>query len=76
MNKLPFEKIKRKILGKKESTTDEIKGCKPEKRPVEELINYGVVNIDKPKGPTSHQVSDYVQRILGIKKAGHSGTLE
>lgn len=43
---------------------------------VEELINYGIVNIDKPSGPTSHQVADFVQKILGIKKAGHSGTLD
>lgn len=51
-------------------------GKPPEERTPEELINYSIVNIDKPKGPTSHQVSDYVQRILGIAKAGHSGTLD
>src|SRR3989338_9748993 len=75
-NKLPFERIKRKILVKKEAKTDEKYGCRPEERKTEEIINYGVVNVDKPKGPTSHQVSDYVQRILGLKKAGHSGTLD
>src|SRR3989344_5778449 len=48
----------------------------PEERTPEELINYSIVNIDKPKGPSSHQVSDYVQKILGIDKAGHSGTLD
>ncbi len=48
----------------------------PQKRSIEKLINYGIVNLDKPKGPTSHQVSDFVQKILGIKKAGHSGTLD
>jgi len=52
MSKLPFEKIQRKILVKKESTTDKTKGCRPEERSVEELISYGIVNIDKPKGPT------------------------
>src|SRR3989344_8226839 len=51
-------------------------GKRPEERTPEELIKYGIINIDKPKGPTSHQVSDYVQRILGIEKAGHSGTLD
>ncbi|MCK4589366.1 MAG: RNA-guided pseudouridylation complex pseudouridine synthase subunit Cbf5 [Nanoarchaeota archaeon] len=40
------------------------------------LVNYGIVNIDKPPGPTSHQVSDFVQKILKIKKSGHSGTLD
>lgn len=51
-------------------------GNSPEERTTEELTQYGIVNIDKPKGPTSHQVSDYVQKILGITKAGHSGTLD
>ncbi len=51
-------------------------GKLPEERTTEELINYGIVNIDKPKGPSSHQTSDYVKKILKIKKAGHSGTLD
>lgn len=76
MNKLPFEQIERKILIRKEAETNPDLGTIPDKRPVNELINYGVVNIDKPKGPTSHQVSDYVQKILNISKSGHSGTLD
>ncbi len=51
-------------------------GKHPKERTPEELIQYGIVNIDKPKGPTSHQTSDYVQKILHIDKAGHSGTLD
>jgi len=73
---LPFEEIKRKILVRKKSVTSSKFGCNPDKRPVKELINYGVINIDKPPGPTSHQVSDYLQKILNISKAGHSGTLD
>ncbi len=73
---LPFEKIKRKILIRKKSISSSKFGCEPDKRPVKELINYGIVNIDKPSGPTSHQVSAYVQKILNISKAGHSGTLD
>jgi len=72
---LPFEKLKKEIMVKKEATTNPEFGCKPEERPVEQLIKYGIVNINKPSGPTSHQVSDYVQKILGIDKSGHSGTL-
>ncbi|MBI3035744.1 RNA-guided pseudouridylation complex pseudouridine synthase subunit Cbf5 [Candidatus Woesearchaeota archaeon] len=75
-NLLPFEKIQRKILVRKEAETDERYGCRPEERKAEEIINYGIVNIDKPKGPTSHQVSGYVQKILHINKSGHSGTLD
>lgn len=74
-NKLPFEKIK-KTLTKKEAETDNKYGCRPEERKAGDIISYGIVNIDKPKGPTSHQVSDYLQKILGIEKAGHSGTLD
>ena len=32
--------------------------------------------VDKPAGPTSHDVVDRVRRGLGVKKAGHTGTLD
>ncbi len=51
-------------------------GKAPAERTVQELLSYSIVNIDKPRGPTSHQLSDHVQRIVHIKKAGHSGTLD
>lgn len=46
-----------------------------EKR-VEDLLDFGVVVIDKPKGPTSHQISAWVRDILHINKTGHAGTLD
>lgn len=64
----------KQIFTKKESVG--IFGKDPQERTTAELINYGIVNIDKPKGPTSHQVNAYLQTILGIEKAGHSGTLD
>jgi len=51
-------------------------GKHPSERNAAELVDYGIVNLDKPKGPTSHQVADYVKKILKISKAGHSGTLD
>ncbi len=51
-------------------------GCAPSDRPWQERIHNGVIVLDKPAGPTSHQVSAYAQQILGIDKAGHSGTLD
>ncbi|MGV8058296.1 MAG: tRNA pseudouridine(55) synthase TruB [Smithellaceae bacterium] len=36
----------------------------------------GVVIIDKPAGVTSHDVVSRVKRMLGAKKAGHTGTLD
>ncbi|MFH0752578.1 MAG: RNA-guided pseudouridylation complex pseudouridine synthase subunit Cbf5 [archaeon] len=74
--KLPFEKIERKIAIKREAETDSRYGCRPEKRSVEKILEYGIVNLNKPSGPTSHQVSDYVKKILKVQKAGHSGTLD
>jgi len=36
----------------------------------------GAILIDKPSGPTSHDVVDAIRRTFGIKKAGHCGTLD
>jgi tRNA pseudouridine55 synthase len=36
----------------------------------------GVVVINKPTGKTSHDVVYEVKKILGVKKAGHTGTLD
>jgi tRNA pseudouridine55 synthase len=36
----------------------------------------GVIVIDKPAGKTSHDVVSEVKKVLGIKKAGHTGTLD
>jgi tRNA pseudouridine55 synthase len=36
----------------------------------------GALLIDKPAGPTSHDVVDVLRRHLGLKKVGHSGTLD
>ncbi len=48
----------------------------PEQRTVEQLLQKGVINLDKPAGPTSHEVAAWVKRVLQINKAGHSGTLD
>ncbi len=74
--KLPFEDIEREILIRRKSETSDKFGSDPKKRPVEQLIEYGIINVNKPKGPTSHQVSSFVQNILNINKSGHSGTLD
>src|SRR3954447_2145602 len=36
----------------------------------------GAILIDKPSGPTSHDVVDAIRRRFGIKKVGHCGTLD
>lgn len=75
-NKLPFEKVGRRIIVKKEAVTDPNLGGPVNARGICDLIGCGIVNIDKPKGPTSHDVVDRVREILQIRKAGHSGTLD
>ena len=44
--------------------------------PSAERATHGVMVVDKPAGPTSHDVVDRVRRALGIRKAGHTGTLD
>ena len=58
------------------SLTDPKYGKEPESRTPEELLNAGFVPLDKPRGPTSHQVASWVKGIMGIEKAGHMGTLD
>lgn len=51
-------------------------GCSPLKRPIEEYIKSGFINLDKPASPSSHEVVAWVKRILRVEKTGHSGTLD
>ncbi len=51
-------------------------GKAPETRSISELIELGVINLDKPPNPSSHEVTAWVKQILNIKKAGHGGTLD
>lgn len=45
-------------------------------KPIKELLNFGLINIDKPAGPTSYSVSEFVKKQLGLKKTSHMGTLD
>ncbi len=58
------------------ATTDYKYGKSPLNRSIDELFQYGIINLDKPANPTSHEVVSYVKKILNITKAGHSGTLD
>ncbi|KAL1191558.1 H/ACA ribonucleoprotein complex subunit 4 [Cardamine amara subsp. amara] len=51
-------------------------GYSPLKRPLQEYIRYGVINLDKPANPSSHEVVAWIKRILRVDKTGHSGTLD
>lgn len=51
-------------------------GYHPDSRPLDVLLDNGIILLDKPSGPTSHELVAWTKRILGITKAGHSGTLD
>ena len=51
-------------------------GLPPENRSMDLYLRYGFIVIDKPRGPTSHEVAAWVKRILNLDRAGHSGTLD
>ncbi|CDW90509.1 centromere microtubule binding protein [Stylonychia lemnae] len=51
-------------------------GWSPTNRPLLEHKRYGVINLDKPSNPSSHEVVAWIKRILKVDKTGHSGTLD
>lgn len=64
------------MLIKAEGETDPEYGCSPTRRPIQEHISKGVINLDKPSGPTSHEVDSWIKKILQADKTGHGGTLD
>jgi H/ACA ribonucleoprotein complex subunit 4 len=51
-------------------------GSSPLKRPIEEYVRCGIINLDKPANPSSHEVVAWIKKILNVPKTGHSGTLD
>ncbi|MEM2138299.1 MAG: RNA-guided pseudouridylation complex pseudouridine synthase subunit Cbf5 [Candidatus Anstonellaceae archaeon] len=43
---------------------------------LQDLLYCSFVYIDKPRGPSSHEVAAFVRNLLGVEKSGHSGTLD
>ncbi len=56
--------------------TDDAYGTYYDKRSIEQLLQYGLIILDKPPGPTSHETVAWTKRILKLPKIGHSGTLD
>ena len=40
------------------------------------MIKQGIININKPKGFTSHDCVNVIRSLTGIKRIGHTGTLD
>ena len=51
-------------------------GSSPLARPLRQHLSYGVINLDKPSNPSSHEVVSWIKKILRVEKTGHSGTLD
>ena len=51
-------------------------GSAPLNRDIRSYIQSGVINLDKPSNPSSHEVVAWIKRILRVEKTGHSGTLD
>jgi tRNA U55 pseudouridine synthase TruB len=66
----------RELVTKVDDTTDPKYGCRPEDRSLSLQIKYGIVNVDKPPGPSSHEVVAWIKRMMKLSHAGHGGTLE
>ncbi|MFH1801264.1 MAG: RNA-guided pseudouridylation complex pseudouridine synthase subunit Cbf5 [archaeon] len=50
-----------------------------QKKSIKEILEFGIINIDKPSGPTSFNVSDFVRKSMkeiGVRKTSHFGTLD
>lgn len=71
----PWE-LERTVYVKAVEETDPELGCPPDMRSIRDHIRFGIINLDKPPGPTSHEVVTWVKRMMGLDKAGHGGTLD
>ncbi|KAI5124607.1 hypothetical protein M0805_004217 [Coniferiporia weirii] len=65
-----------KLLVRSSHFTPIPSGCSPLKRDIQTYIKSGVINLDKPSNPSSHEVVAWLRRILRVEKTGHSGTLD
>lgn len=72
---LPSDKKRERLIKDKAKTNPEY-GKSLDERSVEELLHNGIVNIDKPRGPTSHQIDAWIRDFLEVEKIGHGGTLD
>lgn len=75
MGKLPSD-VKREVLVRAQDMTDPSHGCEPSKRPIREHLRLGIINLDKPVGPTSHEIVAWVKLVLEVRRTGHGGTLD
>ncbi len=59
-----------------QDVTDNSFGTHYDRRTIKQLLDYGLIILDKPPGPTSHETVAWTKRLLKLPKIGHSGTLD
>lgn len=73
---LPADQVREVIVKVDETTNPDYGFTSLDNLPIDHLLKNGVVCLDKPSGPTSHEVATWVRKILKADRAGHSGTLD
>lgn len=73
---MPPWEVERQLIVKAEGETNPDYGCSPDERPLEDYVKFGVINLDKPPGPSSHEVTAWTKRLINIQHVGHGGTLD
>lgn len=73
---LPADKPRETIERVTDRTNPDYGYSSVENLPIDFLLKNGVVVLDKPSGPTSHEVATWVRNILHSKRVGHGGTLD
>lgn len=74
-HKLPSDEKRKRMVKSKEKTNTNY-GKNPNEQSVKELLNNGIINLDKPLGPTSHQIDAWIKKIFNTERIGHGGTLD
>ena len=69
-------KVPPKLTVVEAASTDLRYGKRPEERTLGELSASSFVLVDKPEGPSSHQVAAWVRDMFKAPRAGHAGTLD
>jgi H/ACA ribonucleoprotein complex subunit 4 len=73
---LPSDQAREVIQRASDTTNPEYGFSSLDNLPIEYLLENGVIVLDKPAGPTSHEVATWVKKILNADKVGHGGTLD
>ncbi len=73
---LPADQPRELIVKASDTTSPEYGFSSLDNLPLEYLLENGVVVLDKPAGPTSHEVATWVRKILNVNRVGHGGTLD